>query len=150
MKIAKSRMLIAYICLPFLFIHLLFYFFSPSKEKIHSDVGDVKEFIYRLLFDKPYRNVFYYRIGKIHFLFSWILPRCYYMKINQNMSIGLRLKVEHAYNTFLNAKSIGDDFACWHNVTVGGLGGKIPTIGNGVTMSCGSSVLGGGVKSVIM
>lgn len=50
--------------------------------------------------------------------------------------------MEHAYNTFLNATTIGNDFACWHNVTVGALGGKLPTIGNHVVMSCGSSVLG--------
>lgn len=28
------------------------------------------QFIYHLIYDKPYRNVFYYRVGRIHFLFS--------------------------------------------------------------------------------
>lgn len=48
--------------------------------------------------------------------------------------------MEHAFNTFLNAKSIGSNFRCYHNVTLGQKGGKIPTIGNNVTISCGGSV----------
>lgn len=51
--------------------------------------------------------------------------------------------MEHAFNTFLHAKSIGSNFRCYHNVTLGQKGGKIPTIGNNVTISCGASVLGG-------
>lgn len=146
MKVAKSRVAIAYVCAPILFIHLLFFLLSPNRKAILSDLGEgggIKLLIYRLLFDKPYRNVFYYRIGRIHFMFSWLLPRRSDMKINQNMPIGFRLKNEHSFCTFLNAVSIGDDFSCWHNVTIGNMGGQIPTIGNHVTMSCGSSVLGG-------
>lgn len=82
------------------------------------------QFIYHLIYDKPYRNVFYYRVGRIHFLFSWLLP------------------MEHAFNTFLNAKSIGDHFRCFHNVTLGQKNGKTPTIGNNVVVSCGASILG--------
>ena len=58
------------------------------------------QFIYHLIYDKPYRNV-------------------YYTKINQNMNIGHDIQMEHAFNTFLNAKSIGDHFRCFHNVTLG-------------------------------
>ena len=50
--------------------------------------------------------------------------------------------MEHAFNTFLHAKSIGNHFRCYHNVTIGQKGGKIPTIGNNVTVSCGASILG--------
>lgn len=100
------------------------------------------QFIYHLIYDKPHRNVFYYRVGRIHFLFSWLLPRCYYTKINQNMNIGHDIQMEHAFNTFLNAKSIGDHFRCFHNVTLGQKNGKTPTIGNNVVVSCGASILG--------
>lgn len=51
--------------------------------------------------------------------------------------------MEHPFNTFLNAKSIGSHFRCFHNVTIGQKDGKIPTIGNNVTVSCGASILGG-------
>lgn len=59
------------------------------------------------------------------------------------MYIGKNFYMEHAFNTFLNAKSIGSNFRCYHNVTLGQKGGKISTIGNNVTISCGASVLGG-------
>lgn len=105
-------------------------------------MGGVKNIIYHLVYDKPYRNVFYYRLGRKHFLFSWMLPRCTYSRINQNMNIGNNFYMEHAFNTFLNAKEIGCHFRCYHNVTVGQKGGKIPTIGNHVTVSCCASILG--------
>lgn len=35
------------------------------------------------------------------------------------MNIGHDIQMEHAFNTFLNAKSIGDHFRCFHNVTLG-------------------------------
>lgn len=58
------------------------------------------------------------------------------------MSLGEDLYMEHAFNTYLNAISIGRHFRCFHNVTIGGKGGKIPVIGDNVIVSCGASVLG--------
>ena len=141
MKIVRTRLCGAILLLPLMIPHLLFYMFTSKRELIKSDIGGVK-LIYHLVYDKPYRNVFYYRLGKIHFLFSWLLPRCPYTRINQNMSIGEDFYMEHAFNTFLNAKRIGSHFRCYHNVTLGQRNGKIPSIGNNVTISCGASVLG--------
>lgn len=144
MEISKLRLIAAYLLFPILFPHLLFYNFSRKKRLIRSDVGGgIKKILCRLVYDRPYRNLFYQRIGRIHFIFSWLLPRCPYTKINQDMIIGPHATLEHAQNTFLNAKSIGSHLVCFHNVTVGQLGDKIPTIGNYVTLSCGASVLGG-------
>lgn len=142
MKIVKTRLYISYLLLPILIPHLLFYFFSSKRSLIKSDIGGIKNLIYHLVYDRPYRNVFYYRLGKIHFLFSWVLPRCPYTKINQKMDVGEDFYIEHAFNTFLNAKSIGKHFRCYHNVTLGQKGGEIPIIGDNVTISCGASVLG--------
>lgn len=142
MHIVKTRLYLSYILFPLLIPHLIFYFFSSKKDLIKSDVGGVKNLIYHLVYDKPFRNVFYYRIGKKHFLFSWLLPRCSYTKISQKMIVGKDLYIEHGFNTFLNANKIGDHFRCFHNVTIGQKGGKIPTIGNHVTVSCGASILG--------
>ncbi|WP_288153553.1 serine O-acetyltransferase [Phocaeicola sartorii] len=144
MKLVKERMYVALLLSPLLLIHLLFYFFSCNRKLIQSDLeGKVKIFIYKLLYDKPYRNVFYHRIGKIHFIFSWILPRCPYTKISQDMVIGQNIMIEHAFNTFLNGKSIGDNFKCFHNVTIGKKKDEgLPIIGNNVIVSCGASILG--------
>lgn len=106
MKIIKTRLVCAWILLPLFLIHIFLYFFHQNRKKIQSDMPTLTQFIYHLIYDKPYRNVFYYRVGRIHFLFSWLLPRCYYTKINQNMNIGHDIQMEHAFNTFLNAKSI--------------------------------------------
>ena len=57
------------------------------------------------------------------------------------MPVGKNLQMEHAYNTFLNAVSIGDNFSCFHNVTVGQKGGKLPTIGNNVVVGAGCVVV---------
>lgn len=117
----------------------------------------MKVFIYRLLRDKPYRNLFYKRIGRIHYLFSWMLPRCSTIFINQDMRLGKHCHLEHAINVFLNAESIGDNFTCLHNVTLGQKGEKLavhykkenaylgdkPTIGDNVMVSCGAVIIGG-------
>ena len=55
---------------------------------------------------------------------------------DRNMNIGHDIQMEHAFNTFLNAKSIGDHFRCCHNVTLGQKNGKTPTIGTNVVVSC--------------
>ncbi len=139
MQIVRTRLIGAYLLLPLMLPHLLFYI---GNKDIKSDIGGVKCLIYHLVYDKPFRNLFYYRIGKKHFLFSWLLPRCYYTKIRQDMPIGACCQMEHAFNTFLNANSIGNNFKCYHNVTLGQKGGLLPTIGDNVVVSCGASVLG--------
>ena len=58
------------------------------------------------------------------------------------MIIGENIYMEHAFNTFLNAKYIGQHFRCFHNVTIGAKGGKVPVVGDNVLVSCGASVLG--------
>ena len=57
------------------------------------------------------------------------------------MNIGHDIQMEHAFNTFLNAKSIGDHFRCFHNVTLGQKNGKTPTIGNNVVVSAESYII---------
>lgn len=142
MKIVKPRLYLALLLSPCYLIHVLFFYLSSKRKLIQSDVEGFKCFIYHLVWDKPYRNVFYHRIGRIHFLFSWLFPRCSTTKITQRMSIGKSIKLEHAINTFLNAKSIGDNFMCYHNVTIGQKGGKLPVIANNVIVSCGACILG--------
>ena len=97
-----------------------------------------------MVWDKPYRNLFYKRVGKIHFLFSWLLfPRFYTTGISTKMRLGKHCHLEHAYSIRLNAASIGDNFTCLHNVTIGQKGGKVPTIGNNVLVSAGACIIGG-------
>ena len=96
------------------------------------------------MYDPPYRSLFYQRVGHIHFLFSWLLfPRSRHTAINNRdrMPLGAHCHLEHAFNIHLNAHAIGHHFTCLHNVTLGAKGGKIPTIGHHVFVSCGACVI---------
>ena len=54
-----------------------------------------------------------------------------------------RFFVVHPYSTNVNAKSIGEHFTVKNNVTIGEHKGKVPAIGNNVTVNVNSIVLGG-------
>lgn len=142
MKIVRHRLYVAYLLTPLLLPYLCFYFCNKLINSDFENSGGIKYFIVKLVWDRPYRNIFCHRIGRKHLLFSWLLPRCPYTHLRYGMPVGKNLQMEHAYNTFLNAVSIGDNFSCFHNVTIGQKGGKLPTIGNNVTVSCGASILG--------
>lgn len=50
--------------------------------------------------------------------------------------------MEHPYNTFLNARYIGENFTAMHSVTIGKKSGGLPSIGNNVFIGCGACILG--------
>lgn len=131
--------------MPLLYGHIIFYFLFRKRLKINLDWGanSFYNFLYRIVFDKPYRNIFYHRLGKYKYLLSWILPSDKTTHVNKTMKIGYGIRLVHAHNTYLNAQSIGNNFTCYHNVTIGVKNKKIPTIGNNVTVSCGAVILGG-------
>ena len=45
MQIVEKKLYAAYLMLPCLFPHLLFYFFSKNKQAIKSDMGGEKYYI---------------------------------------------------------------------------------------------------------
>lgn len=105
---------------------------------------DIKTFI-SILYGKKYmRNLFYYRMGYTFFeIFSFLCPPDKTLHIIGCGKIGKRCFLQHSQNTFLNAESIGDDFYCLHNVTIGNdkIKGR-PTIGNNVSIYTGAVVVG--------
>lgn len=103
---------------------------------------NVVDFISVCVFQKVYRNLFYYRIGRhLSILISWLLPKERSLNINCPF-IGEGAHFEHNYSTYLNANSIGINFLCLHLVTLGnGADGK-PTIGDNVSIFTGSIVYG--------
>lgn len=60
----------------------------------------------------------------------------------RNLGIGGGLYLEHPHGTHLNAKSIGKNFTCSHNVTLGANHGGVPEIGDNVYLGVGACVLG--------
>ena len=130
--------------------HILIYYLHPARGIIREDSETncqsekgLSGFIRALVYEKTFRNLFYYRVGSWHWLFSWLLPRERTLFLNSSMPLGARAKFTHCHTTFLNASSIGDDFESLHLVTIGVSKGKIPIIGNNVKVYCGAMILGG-------
>lgn len=126
--------------------HLLVFAFHAKKEDILSDTGTVKNLILSLVFAKQYRNLFYYRIGNVKYFFKWLLPEDHTLHVPVSMKLGKSALFVHNNSSYLNAKSIGDYFVCYHHVTLGTNKrdcDEKPTIGNNVTICTGAVVVGG-------
>ena len=139
---------IACLCFVFVIPHLIVFALHPKKRLIRSDISTVKNLILSLIFLRHYRNLFYYRIGNIKYLFKWILPEDRSIHVPLSMRMGRSAQFVHNISSFLNAERIGDNFVCYHHVTLGenriGSNRK-PIIGNNVTIYTGA-VIAGAVK----
>lgn len=125
--------------------HLLVFSLHKEKSLILSDTKTVKNLILLLIFEKHYRNLFYYRVGNIKYLFKWLLQEDKSLHIPVRLDIGRCARFVHNQSTFLNAKSIGDYFVCYHNVTIGTASlerNNKPEIGNNVTIYTGAVIVG--------
>lgn len=148
---------VKYVC-KFLFAlpHLIVLFFSSTKIKqlISEDLEVMnkrckknKSIAYYLIFRKPYRNLFYYRIPKSK-VFRLLLPEYSLFTIVCGLDIdGGAFVLNHPYATILNAKSIGKNFTCCHLTTLGngkhGDNSSLPAIGNNVTLGANVTIIGG-------
>lgn len=149
---SKIKLFITIINIPRLLIHLLVYLIF--KNKIEPDVKANLEhaqiccrttigFLYLLVFDKPFRNLFYWRIGKLKYImWYWLWPHpCFVLATD--MTAGPGFVCIHPFATVVNAKSIGKNFTVRNNVTVGNNArNKRPTIGNNVWINANAVVIG--------
>lgn len=103
----------------------------------------------------PFYLVFLYRIS--HWLYSNKIPLLptmvrafgqflYGAEIVPSAKIGASFKIAHT-NGIVIGGEIGDNFECFHNVTIGGRGRnnngrELPKIGNNVKAYCGSIIIG--------
>ena len=59
------------------------------------------------------------------------------------MPVGNGFKVLHPNGVYLNCRAIGENFTCYHNVTIGSKRGVgIPSVGNNVTVYAGAVIIG--------
>lgn len=135
----------------FLIFHIIAYYLTKGGSLFKEDLkitcgkADIMTFLMWLQKKTYIRNLFYYRIGpRFTFFFQWLLPVDRTLHLYNNCPIGKRCHLEHSQNTFLNAKCIGEDFYCLHNVTVGNnvYVGRNPRIGNNVKIFTGAVVIG--------
>jgi serine O-acetyltransferase len=144
--------LVVLINLPRLLLHLLV--FAIKYDRCKDDVkvniasrgyrcGVVLSFLFLLVFEKPFRNLYYWRIGKLKYLmWYWLWPHpCF--TLATNMIAGKGFNCVHPFSTIVNAERIGDNFTVRNTVTIGNnKSGERPTIGNNVSINANAVVIG--------
>lgn len=149
-----SKFIISLLNLPRLLLHIIFFYkhYEVCKEDVrvgmelrHWECAPLKGFIYLLVFDKTFRNLFYYRIGGAKYLmWYWLKPHpCFTLATDMKVDPGFQCV--HPFASIINADSIGKNFSVKHCVTVGNkVGGSTnrPKIGDNVTIHCNAVVVG--------
>lgn len=102
---------------------------------------------YYLVLRKPYRNLFYYRVGKSFGTMLSLFLRPYSNFDIECSKIGAGAFVlNHPYSTIINAKSIGSNFTVCQLTTIGnkvhGRNDLVPTIGNNVSLGANVTIIG--------
>ena len=95
-----------------------------------------------MIYKKPFRNIFYHRVGKAKVLISWLCPEYETFILDTQMKIGAGMDAGHPFATVVNAHSVGKHFSVYQNVTVGVSNGGKPVIGDFVTIFTHSVVIG--------
>lgn len=138
---------------PHIWIHILLYTMSKNKNIIKQDViqwvlnmkikdiGFFQQLSYLLIFEKPFRNLFYKRLGLLGKFLNFIIPgeRTLYLTPHE---IGGVFFIRHGYATFVNSFKIGINCTIHQCTTIGDSGKGIPTIGNNVIIGTGAIIIG--------
>ncbi len=147
-------------CWKYLFVlpHIFCFAFADRqiKQLIKSDIDEMnrrlkinKTLAFYLSKHKPYRNLFYFRIGRRKAKWLRLLAKEYplFRFSTTIQHIGRNAFVlSHPYATTINAKSIGDNFTICQLTTLGnkmhGRNDLIPTIGNNVSLGANVCIMG--------
>lgn len=100
------------------------------------------KFLILMAHNQMFRNVFYYRVGNVKHLVSWLCPEAETFTISTSMTAGAGFKACHPFATVVNAESVGENFSVFQNVTVGMSNGGKPTIGDNVIIYSHAVVIG--------
>ena len=140
----------------FFWPHAILYMLSIKKKEIYEDtmadmafrsanITGTSAVLYVLLMDKYYRSLFYYRIGFLSLLVSWLWRGDSSFSITAKNIMGGVFCV-HPSSTYLNAHSIGRNFSCRQNTTIGNKSddkpNERPTIGDNVTLGANVVIIG--------
>ena len=137
---SRTRFILSILNSPRFVLHYLLILIFPHKIK--DDLNRYYQgFFYLMLFEKSFRNLFYVRMGKVSWPLMILAPRCESLSLDSNIHIGKGCCLVHSYWTFIHAKSIGQNFTCLHNVTIGNYHG-LPTIGDNVSEYTGAIITG--------
>ena len=95
--------------------------------------------------DRAFRNLFYYRLGPLHVLISWLFRGYDTLQITTPRGrLAGGLIFQHGFATIVSAERIGRNCKIYQQVTIG-YNHKLqaPSIGDNVEICCGAKVIGG-------
>ena len=140
--------------------HVILFKFLPSnvKKDICLDIEEMNRrcdsnasLSYYLIYQRPYRNIFYYRVrrlGRLSSILKILLPPHDKFFVSPGIEAigGGVFVLNHPETTFLNCKIIGEYFTVCQLTTLGnkmhGRNDLVPTIGNHVQLGANVNILG--------
>lgn len=99
-------------------------------------------FVFLMSEYREFRNICYYRMGKISWMVHWICRPLDSLFIHCK-DIGGGIMIQHGFSTIISAQRIGKNAHIYQQVTIGYNGEKCPVIGDDVQVCCGAKVIGG-------
>lgn len=99
-------------------------------------------FVFLMSEYREFRNVCYYRMGKVQYLVQWMCRPLDSLYIHCK-DIGGGFLIQHGFSTIITAKKIGKNVKIFQQVTIGYNGDNLPTLGDDVEVCCGAKVIGG-------
>lgn len=148
---SKFKWLIVVINVPRFLLHIFFYEIFRKKCQVDVQVGMFHHgvrgplwcgFLFLMTFDKPFRNLFYHRIGGFKYLIYYWAPPHNSFVIATYSRIAEGFLGVHPIGTFVNASCVGKYFTVKNNVTIGNNGEGNPEIGDYVTINANAVVVG--------
>lgn len=128
---------------------------KKTKKIIGDDIAEMnrrcklsRSLPYYLITRKPYRNLFYYRIGRFSYFLNLFLPKEKTFWITNAVKSfgGGAFVLNHPYCTIINAKAIGVNFTVCHLTTIGqgkhGRDDLLPVIGDNVSLGANVTIIG--------
>lgn len=138
--------------LPIYVPHFILFRSIGSKRIIYRDIKgflpkskhDWLAFFYLMSYNDYFHSLFFHRIkGNKLRRFLWQSKSSFV--IPYDVKLGTSPVFDHPFSTILNAKSIGDNFRCKNNVTIGNVNDDDtmrPIIGNNVYVGANAVIIG--------
>lgn len=151
----RLRLVLFYIRFPLYILHYIIYVFSNNRNLINEDVqanschyfnDKCRNLVYLLQEYKYFRSLFYFRIGYFSFFLKWYLPGDPTFLIAKECKLGGGIILHHPFSTVINAKTIGSNFECRNNTTIGNKSDTninlLPVIGKNVIAGANCCIIG--------
>lgn len=118
---------------------------APRAPQARDLPERIIQFVSLMTWVREFRNVFYFRTGKVGLLLSILCRPLASLEIFSKIKIGPGLFIVHGNGTFVMADGIGANCRIYQQVTIGNVdaaeNGR-PTIGDNVTIYAGAKIVG--------